>query len=329
MGKLLFFILLLTIPAFAEEAPQKIGDLREQRLTLLQDQQQLLAKIVDLEKTLQDLSLVGEEKKAQIARHQEEIAQQLPLLTRLGRANPLRLLADPRMTQHAVRGVVLLRAMAISLKHRASALQAELNELALVLKDLEMKTQDHRSLLQAIESRQNQIKRMHVRWQQTEEERLADEDDSATLLRESRIITLPEEEQKARVAATAKGLPFQHLEHPVVGRLKTDPELQKTFNPQSQGIVFETQKNAEVSAPFEGTVVFRGPFRTQEEILIIDHGQHVHTVFMGMHKISADVGQTVYTGERLGTMAGYGKSAPLLYVELRQNGKAIDPKPYF
>ncbi len=114
-----------------------------------------------------------------------------------------------------------------------------------------------------------------------------------------------------------------------MGEIVHDASLQKNFSPQSQGVIFKTEKNADVFAPAKGVVVFRGPFLSQKEILIINHGSHVHTVLMGMDKIRADVGQTVYAGENIGSMAGYGKTAPLLYVELRQKGKPIDPLPYF
>ncbi|MBI2707404.1 MAG: peptidoglycan DD-metalloendopeptidase family protein [Proteobacteria bacterium] len=332
MGKILLFVFLLAMPAFAEETPTEIETLREQRLALLQDQQQLLEKVAALEKALQDISLMTEEKKAQIEQHKGDIVKQLPLLTRLGRSNPLRLLTDPRMTQNAVRGIVLLRALGVSLKHRMNAIQAEVNELASLSKDFEIKNQDHRALLQAIEAHQAQLKLVETQrideLKQEEEGRLAGEDDVATLLEESRTAR-SKTAKKVKAATIAKGLPFRRLEQPVSGKIKTDSKLQKKFSPQGQGIIFETQKNADVFAPSKGTVVFKGPFRSQEEILILDHGKHVHTVFMGMHKISAEVGQTVYAGERLGTMAGYGKSPPLLYIELRQKGKAIDPKPYF
>lgn len=332
MGKILFFIFLLLSPACAEETPTELEALRAQRLALLQDQQQLLEKVTALEKALQDISLLTEEKKAKVERHKEEIVKQLPLLARLGRSNPFRLLIDSRTTQNAVRGIVLLRALGVSLKHRMSVIQAELNELAALSKDFEMKNQDHRALLQAMETHQAKLKLVETQrieeWKQEEEGRLAGEDDITTLLEESRS-ALSKTAKKAKGASIAKGLPFRRLEQPVSGKIKVDSKLQKKFSPEGQGIIFETQKNADVFAPSKGTVVFKGPFRSQEEILILDHGKDVHTVVMGMHKISAEIGQSVYAGEKLGTMAGYGKNPPLLYLELRQKGKAIDPKPYF
>ncbi len=332
MGKILFFFFLLIVPTFAQEIPTEVDDLRKQRLALLQDQQQLLEKVAALEKALQDIAPVIEEKKTHVARYKEEIIKQLPLLARLGRSNPLRLLADSRTTQNAVRGVVLLRALGVSLKHRMNVVQAELNELSSLSKDFEAKTQEHRSLLKVMEAHQAQLKVVETQriedWKQAEEGRLEGEDDVTTLLEESRS-ALSKTAKKAKAASLAKGLPFRRLEQPVAGKVKTDSKLQQKFSPQGQGVVFETQKNAEVSSPSQGTIVFKGPFRSQEEILILDHGKQVHSVFMGMHKISAEVGQTVYAGERLGTMAGYGKNPPLLYFELRHKGKAIDPEPYF
>ncbi len=352
MGKVLLFLLLLISPGLAHKASKdhkahktskthkaskdhkaskEAQTLQKQREAFLVERKQLLEKIADLEKKRHEFSCIIEEKKQQLSSHQEKIATQLPLLLRLGRINPLRLLVDSNTTQNAVRGVILMRALTTSLNHQIRLAAADLNELRSINEDLNSQNQDYLSLLQKLEGQRDQMKAMGIQViedrKKEEEQRLMEENDVSALLEESQMV-LSQKEKKKQTSPKAKELPFDQLEHPVVGKIIHDAALQKKFSPQSQGIIFKTQKNASVLAPAKGVIVFRGPFLSQREILIINHGNHVHTVLMGMDKIRAEVGQSVYAGEKIGSMAGYGKTAPLLYIELRQKGRTIDPKPY-
>jgi septal ring factor EnvC (AmiA/AmiB activator) len=71
---------------------------------------------------------------------------------------------------------------------------------------------------------------------------------------------------------------------------------------------FKHEKMLTSQRPAKGKVVFKGPFRNQGVILMLDHGEKVFTVLMGMDKdkIDAQVGQKVYAGQKLGIMPGYG-----------------------
>ncbi|OJW55263.1 MAG: hypothetical protein BGO67_11560 [Alphaproteobacteria bacterium 41-28] len=334
MGKYSLFLslFLCSSSSLAVDAHQEFKKIRQQKTELFQEQQRLMEEATQLEKTLHDLSVVNEEKKAHLARCREEIAKKLPLLARLARSNPLAILADPTASQNALRGIVLVRSFTTSLKQQMQHIQAQLHETSALSKDLEGKAEAYTKLIQGIEFQQAQLSATTDQKIENVKKdvlnRLADEDDVNTLLEESRA-TLSKKERAAAVATAEKNLPFRRLEFPVVGKIVNDKSLQKKFNPNAQGIIFKTKKNADVLAPSKGTVVFKGPFRSQGDILILDHGEKVYTILMGMHKIDAKEGKNVYAGEKLGMMAGYGAEAPMLYLELRQKGKAIDPKPYF
>jgi murein hydrolase activator len=330
-----FLFLLVFLWGFSSQAKnerQDFKEIRRQKTELFQEQQHLVEEATQLEKTLQDLSVVNEEKKANLVQCREEIAKKLPLIARLARTNPLRILVDSTAAQNTLRGIALTRTFTTSLKQQVQHLQEELNEISALTKDLEEKAQSYTKLIQGIEFQQAQISTAEN--QQIENvkkdilDRLADEEDINTLLDESRAV-LSKKERAVRAATAKKNLPFRRLEFPVVGKVIYDQTLQKKFSPNAQGIIFEAKKSGDVFAPSKGTVVFKGPFRSQGDILILEHGEKVYTILMGMDKIDAKVGQNVYAGEKLGRMAGYGAKSPKLYLELRQKGKAIDPKPYF
>jgi septal ring factor EnvC (AmiA/AmiB activator) len=306
-------------------------NIKAQKTTLLLEQKHLLQEVASLEESLSELSSQHEKKKEEAAFHAQEISKNLPLLVRLGRTNPLRILGDPLAGQNTLRGVILVRTLMASLRLKIQSIQAELSEISALSIDIKRKRQTYLHLLQTLALQQNELKGLEAQkiedWKEGEIERLAEENDVNALLDEART-TLSKPKKMSKMATIAQGLPFHQLKMPVIGKPVEDRALQKKFSPDGEGIIFETKKNGDILAPAKGTVVFKGPFRDQGDILILDHGDKVHTVFMGMDKIDAEVGKDVYAGEKLGKMAGYGAHGPKLYFELRQDGKAIDPKPY-
>jgi len=96
----------------------------------------------------------------------------------------------------------------------------------------------------------------------------------------------------------------------------------------SRGITIETRPQAQVVAPYDGQIAFRGPFRGYGEILIIEHGQGYHTLLAGLGRIDAVVGQWLLGGEPVGVMGPSAGGSPKLYVELRRGGQPINPAPW-
>jgi septal ring factor EnvC (AmiA/AmiB activator) len=97
----------------------------------------------------------------------------------------------------------------------------------------------------------------------------------------------------------------------------------------SKGLVMETRPAAQIVAPFDGHIVFEGPFRSYGQILIIEHGGGYHTVLAGLDRVDAVVGQWLLAGEPVGSMPSPAASRPKLYLELRRDGQPIDPVPWF
>jgi septal ring factor EnvC (AmiA/AmiB activator) len=95
----------------------------------------------------------------------------------------------------------------------------------------------------------------------------------------------------------------------------------------SKGIMLETRSGAQVVAPFDGRVVFAGPFKGYGRILIIGHGDGYHSLVAGLDQIDSSVGQWLVAGEPIGTMPT-GEAKPRLYLELRHDGQPINPLPW-
>ena len=96
----------------------------------------------------------------------------------------------------------------------------------------------------------------------------------------------------------------------------------------SKGVVFETRPEARVVAPYDGEVVFAGPFRGYGQLLIIAQGEGYHILLSGLSRIDCAVGQWLLAGEPVGVMGPANSGDPQLYVELRRDGEPINPLPW-
>lgn len=91
----------------------------------------------------------------------------------------------------------------------------------------------------------------------------------------------------------------------------------------SKGIIIRTRANAQVISPYDGTVLFAGPFRGYGQLVIIEHGDGYHTLLAGLGRLDTAVGQSLLAGEPVGIMVA--QTQPTLYIELRKNGQPINP----
>ncbi|HJR23746.1 MAG TPA: peptidoglycan DD-metalloendopeptidase family protein [Dongiaceae bacterium] len=98
---------------------------------------------------------------------------------------------------------------------------------------------------------------------------------------------------------------------------------------EGKGLVIATRAGAQVVTPFDGQIVFEGPFRSYGQILIIEHRGGYHTVLAGLSHVDVVVGQWLKAGEPVGAMIDTAQGRPQLYVELRRSGQPFDPAPWF
>jgi murein hydrolase activator len=133
----------------------------------------------------------------------------------------------------------------------------------------------------------------------------------------------PTKPKTLRSFAKARGA----LLTPVSGQLMRRFGENDELGLNSKGLTFETRESAQVIAPFDGRVLFAGPFKGYGQILIIEHGDGYHSLLAGLDRVAGTVGQWLVAGEPVGTMPG-GDSKPRLYLELRHDGQPINPLPW-
>ncbi len=116
------------------------------------------------------------------------------------------------------------------------------------------------------------------------------------------------------------------LAPPVVGRIVGTFGEVDAVGIKRKGVVLRARARAPVVAPFDGRVLFAGPFRSYGRILVIDHGEGYHSLLAGLGRVDVELGQGLLAGEPVGvTSSPEGGGRPDLYVEIRHNGDPIDP----
>ncbi|WP_245257457.1 murein hydrolase activator EnvC family protein [Methylocapsa acidiphila] len=129
------------------------------------------------------------------------------------------------------------------------------------------------------------------------------------------------------------------LPMPVSGTLQRGFGAPDGFGAAEKGMLVATRAEAIVASPCDGWVAFAGPYRTYGQLLIVNAGQGYYIVLAGMDRINVNVGQFILAGEPVAVMGdgsartaaavALGAAQPILYIEFRKDGAAIDPGPWW
>jgi septal ring factor EnvC (AmiA/AmiB activator) len=135
--------------------------------------------------------------------------------------------------------------------------------------------------------------------------------------------------------ADAKGL----LTLPAAGDRITDFGDPDGFGGEAQGLSIAARPGTPVLAPADGWVVYAGAFRSYGQVIILNTGDGYHIVMSGMERIDVSLRQFVLAGEPIAAMGAtrlaslgeidHTSAQPILYVEFRKDGKAIDSGPWW
>lgn len=120
-------------------------------------------------------------------------------------------------------------------------------------------------------------------------------------------------------------LPFTgtpgHFAWPLAGPLLA------AFGGDSHGLLIAGSAGEEVHAVADGRVAFADWLKGYGLLLIVDHGHGVMSLYANNDALLKNSGDVVRAGEAVATVGssgGQGRNA--LYFEIRQNGKAVDPR---
>jgi murein hydrolase activator len=130
------------------------------------------------------------------------------------------------------------------------------------------------------------------------------------------------------------------LGYPVEGQIIKTFGVETGLGGRLDGIVITTAVQAQVRSPVSGKIEFAGKFRSYGEMVIVNPGDGFLLLLAGLDQTQASHGQSVKAGEPVGLMGSKpgplavsngltNLTTPVLYVELRKNGKAVDSTPWW
>lgn len=317
---------------------------------------------------LQRIEVEERELLAGIARRRDALSELLAGLQRLESNPPPPFVTRPDDALSALRGAMLFGAIVPALKAETAALAGQLARIEnLRAAGSEQQRELTRNLDQLAVARA-ELKGLHARklalMQDTRSRLEAERRRSVELaaramtlrellsgLAEERRLEEAEErsaeeeaERRRRELINRPRIAFSAMkgqtEFPAQGQRLREYGEGDGFGGPSKGLYIATRKLAQVTAPADGEVEFAGEFRSYGQLLILNAGEGYHVLLAGLGKISAEAGQALRAGEPVGSMGEVPARGtligdrlddprPILYIELRKDGSAIDPSPWW
>ena len=123
--------------------------------------------------------------------------------------------------------------------------------------------------------------------------------------------------------------PLLYMTKPAEGQVisqygwRVDPAIKQER--MFEGIDIAAVSGASVRAAAPGNVKIVTDSTQFGKLLIIDHGQSIETIYGHLTDVLVKEGDAVSQGQVVARIGKSGAAVPVLYFEVRENGKAIDP----
>lgn len=267
------------------------------------------------------------------------------------------ILAQPLSPVEVMRSSILLRGSIHSLKERAELIRKSIEDISNQKQEIAKRLEDLEKENKQLASQQAEMKKMSQQkskmYSQISSQSKEAQQKAAALASQAGSLRelldklekqkkqMAEKQRLAReraadqlrtergqsTASTAVAVNFAKakgkLSRPARGPILTKFHQEMSKGVVSNGIDIKTASKAQVIAPYDGTVIFAGPFKNFANLLIIDHGDGYTSLLSGLEETDAKVGQTLLAGEPVGTMPA-GDNAKL-HMEIRQNNHPLNP----
>lgn len=149
---------------------------------------------------------------------------------------------------------------------------------------------------------------------------------TATLEGETLLSALPVE---TAAAGPGFGDMRGRLRPPVEGRVVHRAGQPGPDGIRRDGLWLEAGSGAQVTAPFDGMVVFAGPFQSLDYVVMINTTDGFTLILGGIGLLYAEEGQSVLAGEPVGRIPERENPPPRLYYEVRRGtGTAENPETW-
>jgi septal ring factor EnvC (AmiA/AmiB activator) len=273
----------------------------------------------------------------QLARQQQPVSALLGALVIASERPPLLLLADSGSAAELVKLRVLLRSTAPVIRERTTALKAQLDRQS----ELERTAIAARDDLRA---KRRQLIERRASFARLEQQALALAKARGSEAIGAGDVALARQEQvataEANASSTAQSMKIARElaalgPVPFKGSISAEPAPFRYALPasapvmdglgsvspngvRSRGVVLATRRGAAIAAPASGTILFAGPFRDYDGVIIIDHGG-------GWKSVLVNAGTALGRGARVQLGGPLGTALGPVEIQLQHDGKPVSP----
>ncbi len=107
------------------------------------------------------------------------------------------------------------------------------------------------------------------------------------------------------------------------GRQRSEQFATFTIN---NGVTIAAEAGTDVRSIFDGTVLYAQWFKGYGNLVILDHGERVFSLYGNLRASTVSPGAVVRAGETIGIVGeSEGEEAGALYFEIRENNQPVDP----
>jgi septal ring factor EnvC (AmiA/AmiB activator) len=302
-----------------------------------------------------------------------DVATLLAALQRISRTPPPAMIVNPTDALSSARGAILLAEVLPQLTSEAKAVNSGLNELLLIRQEADAEAtllkqnfsvlfEEQLRIATILEARRRGVDKTTsaLTTSEVEAEELANRATSLNQLikvlndriqnlgtgtsqqTQTTDTILSNEAVKLALADTSRKVPAfaftkakGFLATPSAGVNIVEFGGNDGFGGLSQGLSIVTRAEAQVIAPADGWVIFKGPYLNYGQIVILNTGENYSIVLAGLDQADVEIDQFILRGEPVGKMGSRtsgqtvttsaGVSRPTLYIEIRNEDGPIDP----
>ena len=348
LAALIFTIstLMMVGQAVANSSPQptrtEIKSLQNKLVSLASQQRKGEQKLAELSIKQARLDARITDARTKIEESQEEIDALLQSLVRLSRTPPEAVVAMPGELRKTLQAAQLMSSLTEQMQEKTSALSSLLarlqkDELELAETREKVKQQQakmiasRKALEQKLSKRKADYEKNNTAFKRKKQQALQAKKKAKDV--KQLVKKLEKKKAKPKPKTVVQSLPFSKrrgkLRLPVAGRVSKRYGQKIGEDQTSRGYQLASASGATVTSPASGEVMFTGPFLDYGKIVILRYDSGYHLLLAGFDRINCSVGQKLVAGEPIGRLKANSNSRADLYMELRKNGKPIDPSPWF
>ncbi|MBF0612062.1 MAG: peptidoglycan DD-metalloendopeptidase family protein [Magnetococcales bacterium] len=308
-----------------------LDDLEQLDLTLEKGRQELEKLTASMEETRQEIPWLEErikERKERLERQRRLMAGQMRMIYGLGEQGMIKMILsqdDAALAQRSVRYFGYL----LEARHtRYQAFRESIQALNLAISE-------HQVALNRLDSQATEQSKLQANRQERRKERQTLLErvraDGESRARQVEALQQRQEEMTLFVKRLEEALAEALLANARYGHIaeqkgKLPPPIHAQGEERPPGIFYKAKESATVRSIFRGHVVYADWFKGYGLLVILDHGDHLFTLYGHNSRLVANHGDWVEKGDIIAESGDTGSlTGPGLYFEIRHQGEATDP----